>query len=123
MKNSVLYLLPILGLAAAVVVAVSSAGVEARGIGNPLPQPVVYVTEQEMYYDSVITTPLPPRGKFQLLELGAGPHGGPQTEFGPGDPGYLGGRWWVDDNPANGLMDDTDTYFSCPLLGPGRDEP
>jgi hypothetical protein len=50
------------------------------------------------------------------------PPDGLQTEFGPGDPGYVGGRWWVDGN-GNGEMDDEDVYFLCPLLGPGREEP
>ncbi len=83
--------------------------------------PVVYVTGQDLFYDSIITAdPLPPKGPFQLLEM-AGPSG-LQTEFGPGDPGYLGGRWWVDVN-GNGEQDEGDDYFSCPLLGPGRDSP
>jgi hypothetical protein len=99
-----------------------SGTVEARGMGNPLPQPVVYVTSQGMYYDSIVTTNLPPHGRFQQLEPDAGPHGGPQTEFGPGDQEFVGGRWWVDAN-GNGGMDDGDVYFSCPLLGPGRDTP
>jgi hypothetical protein len=43
---------------------------------------------------------------------------GLQTEFGPGDPGYVGGRWWVDAN-GNNQMDEGDTFFLCPLLGPG----
>jgi len=44
------------------------------------------------------------------------------TEFGPGDPGYLGGRWWEDTN-GNGIQDATDHYFLCPLLPPGRTTP
>ena len=44
------------------------------------------------------------------------------TEFGPGSPGYLGGRWWEDLN-HNGIMDETDHYFLCPLLPPGRPTP
>ena len=43
------------------------------------------------------------------------------TEFGPGDTGYVGGRWWIDANGDN-EMDADDVYFLCPLLGPGRDE-
>jgi len=27
------------------------------------------------------------------------------------------------DSNGNGQMDDDDHYFSCPLLGPGREEP
>ena len=44
------------------------------------------------------------------------------TEFGPGDHGYVGGRWWLDVN-GNNQMDSEDLYFSCPLLGPGRESP
>jgi len=56
----------------------------------------------------------------RALEM-AGPTG-LQTEFGPGDRGYVGGRWWLDLN-ENGEMDGKDAFFSCPLLGPGRDTP
>ena len=77
---------------------------------------VVYVTSQGLYYDTFVTNdPLPMQGPFQLLENG-------QTEFGPGDPGYLGGRWWEDLN-GNNIMDAEDHYFLCPLLGPGRTSP
>ena len=31
------------------------------------------------------------------------------TQFGPGDVGYVGGRWVTADG----------TRFSCPLIGPG----
>ena len=77
---------------------------------------VVYVTSQGLYYDTfVVKDPLPMHGKFQLLADG-------QTEFGPGQPGYLGGRWWVDEN-ANGVQDSGDHFFLCPLLPPGRPTP
>ena len=46
--------------------------------------PVIYVTSQDLYFDSIILTDLPIRGPFQLLEM-EGPMNGPQTEFGPGD--------------------------------------
>lgn len=83
-----------------------------RGTG-----PVVYVTSQELYYDSiVIVDSLPMRGRFQ--QLIPGPNG-LETEFGPGDHGHVGGRWWVDAN-EDGVMDAGDAYFLCPLLGPGR---
>lgn len=101
--------------------AASLALVTAAQAGNPLPQPVVYVTSQDLYYDSLVPTDLPPEGPFQQLDPN-GPHGGPQTEFGPGDPGYLGGRWWVDVN-NDGEMDEGDAYFLCPLRGPGRETP
>ena len=76
----------------------------------------IYVTGQGLVYDSiVISNELPPHGPFQKLEPG-GPTG-LQTEFGPGDQGYVGGRWWLDKN-GNNQMDEGE-LFSCPLLGPG----
>ena len=93
---------------------------QARGAGNPNPQPVVFVTGQGLYYDSIVTAdPLPRRGRFQKLEMTSG---GLQTEYGPGDPGYIGGRWWVDINGDN-IQDDGDHFFMCPLQGPGREAP
>jgi hypothetical protein len=89
--------------------------------GRPTSPIVVYVTSQGLYYDSIPGPTLPMNGPFQLLEPEAGPHGGPQTEFGPGDPGYVGGRWWVDNGNTTGEMDSEDTFFLCPLLGPGRE--
>ena len=86
--------------------------VEARGEGNPNPQPVVFVTGQGLYYDSVVTAdPLPPFGPFQELYPC---DEGLCTEFGPGDQGYVGGRWVMNPGPSA-------VYFSCPLLGPGRE--
>lgn len=77
---------------------------------------VVYVTSQGLYYDTfVVKDPLPMEGRFQLLVNG-------QTEFGPGQPGYLGGRWWEDLN-GNGMQDAEDHFFLCPLLPPGRPTP
>ncbi len=88
-----------------------------RGTG-----PVVYVTSTGLFYDSIVLADLPQKGRFQLLQPGVGPSG-LQTEFGPGDHGYVGGRWWVDAND-NQVMDpagpEGDAYFLCPLLGPGR---
>jgi hypothetical protein len=83
---------------------------------------VVYVTSQGLYYDSIVGPALSQHGPFQLLIPGGGPDGALATEFGPGDPGYVGGRWWVDGN-GNGEMDEGDAFFSCPLLGPGRESP
>jgi hypothetical protein len=93
---------------------VATAEAGGRGTG-----PVIYVTGQDLFYDSIVLTDLPPRGPFQKLEA-AGPSG-LQTEFGPGDQDFVGGRWWLDAND-NGKMDDGDAYFMCPLLGPGRSE-
>jgi hypothetical protein len=71
----------------------------------------IYVTSQGLYYDTFATAdPLPPHGPFQLLV-------NDETEFGPGQPGYRGGRWKVPD--GNGGYH----YFLCPLLPPGREEP
>ena len=94
-------------------------GPPPRDDGNRV-RVVVYVIEQNLYYDSIVGPDLPPNGPFQLLEMGPN---GLQTQFGPGDPGYVGGRWWEDLN-GNGEMDaDDDHFFSCPLLGPGRATP
>ena len=109
MKRRLVVLLVVLLVAAmAVIPAAANRGNGALG--------AVYVTSQGLYYDTFVTVdPLPFHGKFQKLENGT-------TEFGPGDPGYLGGRWWEDFN-GNGEMDADDHYFLCPLLGPGRAEP
>jgi hypothetical protein len=92
-----------------------SAAVSPSRFGDRAPG-VVYVTSQGLYYDTfVVKDPLPMEGRFQLITNG-------QTEFGPGQPGYLGGRWWQDLN-SNGVQDADDHYFLCPLLPPGRPTP
>jgi hypothetical protein len=84
--------------------------------GRPASGGVIYVTSQGLYFDTFVARdPLPMEGRFQLLENNT-------TEFGPGDPGYLGGRWWEDLN-GNGLQDADDHFFLCPLLPPGRPTP
>lgn len=106
-KLSVLFVILIIALFAAIPV--------SAGRGNE-PPGVVYVTSQGLYYDTfVVVDPLPFKGRFQQIKDGT-------TEFGPGDPGYLGGRWWEDTN-ENGIMDADDHYFLCPLLPPGRETP
>ena len=88
--------------------------------GRPASGGVIYVTGQDLYYDTFVAVdPLPFKGRFQQIEVGPN---GPQTEFGPGDRGYLGGRWWMDTN-GNGYQDEGDHFFLCPLLGPGRSQP
>ncbi len=110
----------IISAALIIAVAMMSSGVSAhdrtkgRGTG-----PVVYVESQGLFYDSIVLATLPALGNFQLLRPGEGPAGELATDFGPGDVGYLGGRWWVDAN-SNGIMDEGDAFFLCPLLGPGR---
>jgi hypothetical protein len=77
----------------------------------------VYVTSQGLYYDTFVTvSTLPQQGPFQLLTANH------TTEFGPGEPGYLGGRWWVDVN-GDGIQDAGDMFLLCPLLGPGSPTP
>jgi hypothetical protein len=105
-------LLWVAALTAVLALAWTTMDVEARG---NRPGPVIYVVTQQLYYDSIVTAdPLPPHGKFQVLRPGGGPLGGDlNTDFGPGDRGYRGGRWVLGG----------DHYFSCPLLGPGREIP
>ncbi len=106
-KLSVLFLVLVIALLTVIPV--------SAGRGNE-PPGVVYVTSQGLYYDTfVVKDPLPFQGRFQKIENGT-------TEFGPGDPGYLGGRWWEDLDGDN-VMDPDDHYFLCPLLGPGRTSP
>ncbi len=101
-------------LAVAVVAALAFMPADAQaGRGDG---PIIYVRSQGLYYDSIVTAdPLPPYGPFQLLEMGPN---GLETDFGPGDPGYRGGRW-MEDFDGDGEFH----YFSCPLLGPGRENP
>ena len=79
----------------------------------------VYVRSQGLTFDSIVGPALPMKGPFQKLEM---VNDRLETDFGPGDPGYLGGRWWVDAN-ENGEMDEGDAFFSCPLLGHGSATP
>lgn len=110
-----------------VVVAISLVAAVPAFAGGPPPvdddgnrlRPVVYVTSQNLYYDSIVGPSLPMKGRFQKLEMVDGQL---QTEFGPGDHDFVGGRWWLDAN-GNGDMDEEDAFFSCPLLGPGRETP
>ncbi len=122
MRKSFL-VLAIVGL----LVGVLAAPVSARGEGNPNTIPVdVYVTSQMLAYDTIglASIPFVPGTPYQELEMGVGPTG-LQTEFGPGDQEYVGGRWWVDNKSAApatiGVMGPEDSFFMCPLLGPGRE--
>lgn len=114
-KFRVLSVLMALTITAVILVTANNATANGRGDG-----PVILVTSQGLYYDSIVLADLPFNGPFQQLIMG-GPSG-LMTLYGPGDLGYLGGRWWLDVND-NGEMDDDDNYFICPLLGPGREEP
>src|SRR5215208_2496897 len=74
-----------------------SLAVSAQG-GRAVTTGTVYVSSQGLYYDTFVAQdPLPMEGHFQVLSDGV-------TEFGPGDRGYLGGRWWEDLND-NGIQD------------------
>jgi hypothetical protein len=90
-----------------------------RADNGPHARTVVYVESQGLYYDSIVLGDLPQQGPFQQL---IPTEDGLVTEFGPGDPGHLGGRWWIDVN-HNGVQDEGDAFFLCPLLGPGRATP
>jgi hypothetical protein len=109
MKRRFLLLLVIVVLVLIAVIPVSA----NRGDGK---LGVVYVSSQGLYYDTFVSAQsLPMHGRFQKLENGV-------TEFGPGDQGYVGGRWWIDNNNDD-IMDKDDTFLLCPLLGPGRIAP
>jgi hypothetical protein len=106
-KLSILFVVVMIALVAAVPVS-ANRGDGALG--------AIYVTSQGLYYDTFVSAEtLPMKGRFQKLVNGT-------TEFGPGDPGYLGGRWWVDVN-GNDVQDEGDNFLLCMLLGPGRTEP
>ena len=74
---------------------------------------VIFVVGQGLFFDAcVVRETLPMHGEFQLLTSG-------RTNFGPGDPQFLNGRWWEDLN-GNGIQDRADHFFFCPLILPGR---
>jgi hypothetical protein len=103
-------------VAAAALLTSASEALAGRGDG-----PIIYVVSQGLYYDSIVTAdPLPMKGPFQMLNPNHPK--GLATMLGPGDPGYLGGRSWVDVT-GDGEMNEGDHFFMCPLLGPGREEP
>lgn len=95
-------------------------GAAATTPPKPLPRVVVYVESQGLCYDSVVTAQnLPPQGPFQVLEPDPDNNCGAstlRTAFGPGDRGYVGGRW-VMSTPGGTV------YFSCPLIGGGTPPP
>jgi len=103
---------------AAMLVAALAIPALARGKGNPNPQPVVYVTSQNLAFDSIVVADLPFLEGARYQELVSGGPTGLQTQFGPGDVGYVGGRWFMDTDGVSGLSSG-DTFFLCPLLGPG----
>jgi len=112
-----------IALAGTILLMTSSVYAEGNKKGRAHGTPTIYVTSQGLYYDTIILDGLKYNGNenFQLLEFGSSTGADAETEFGPTDTGYYGGRWWVDNND-NEYMDEEDTYFLCPLLGPGRTE-
>ena len=109
MKRAILMFLLVVAIALVIVLPASA----NRGDGA---LGVVYVSSQGLYYDTFVSAQtLPMHGRFQKLENGV-------TEFGPGDQGYVGGRWWIDVNDDD-IMNEGDIFLLCPLLGPGRASP
>lgn len=112
----------------ALVVAISLVFAVPAFAGGPPPRlpngerarPVIFVESQGLYYDSIVGPSLPMKGPFQELIV----HGDESlsTMYGPGDHGFVGGRWWVDLTDDN-IQNEGDAFFSCPLLGPGRETP
>ena len=96
--------------------AIASSGKSADSNGRPGSSVKVTVLSSGLTYESIVAADLPMRGRFQQL---IPTDDGLFTQYGPGDHGYVGGRWWVDAN-GNGTMDEGDAFFLCPLLGPGR---
>lgn len=80
---------------------------------TPPPRVVVYVESQGLCYESIVTAQnLPPHGPFRTLAPDLDETCGEDsliTEFGPGDQGYVGGRWILPDGRR----------FMCPLIGGG----
>ena len=94
--------------------ALASEGNSGESNGRPGSDLQVTVLSSGLAYDSIITADLPTPGPFQeLIPTDAGL----TTAYGPGDVGYLGGRWWLDGN-GNREIDSGETFL-CPLLGPG----
>ena len=114
MRRSIL-LLAIVGMLVAALAIPAFARTTGRGTG-----PIVNVTSQGLTYDSIVVAdPLPFNGTDNWQQLiPTGVMGVLDTQYGPGDQGYFGGRWFVDMDGDN-LPSDGDHFFLCPLLGPG----
>ncbi len=120
MVRKALILFTALGLSVALAAPALAGGPPPRDEDGNRVRVSVYVESQHLWFDSIVGPSLPAKGRFQELKMVDGV--GLVTEFGPGDPGYVGGRWWVDVN-GNGEMDEGDHFFSCPLLGHGSATP
>lgn len=74
---------------------------------------VIFVISQGLFFDTrLVTDRVTMHGEFQLLIAG-------RTAFGPGQPGFLNGRFFEDLN-RNGIQDLADHFFVCSLITPGR---
>ena len=110
-----------IALAAAAMVGASFAGISGASAngnaGGGKPGTAEVCTASGECYTTIVLgfTSLPQQGDFQQLIPGAD---GLYTDAGPGDPGYRGGRWWVDAN-GDGIQNEGDAFFMCPLLGGG----
>jgi len=123
MKKSFICSAMIFAILALALSSIASAAKPERTTGRGT-GPTVFVTSQGLYFDSIVVVdPLPQKGRFQQL---VPTENGLTTEFGPGDVGHLGGRWWIDvngDEIQNQIEGEEDKFFLCPLLGPGRENP
>jgi len=123
MKKSFICSAMIFAILALALSSIASAAKPERTTGRGT-GPTVFVTSQGLYFDSIVVVdPLPQKGRFQQL---VPTENGLTTEFGPGDVGHLGGRWWIDvngDEIQNQIEGEEDMFFLCPLLGPGRENP
>lgn len=96
--------------------AFASNGKSGDAGGRPGSDVQATVLSTGLTYDSIVKADLLMKGRFQQL---IHTEDGFVTQYGPGDHGHIGGRWWVDAND-NGELDEGDAFFLCPLLGPGR---
>lgn len=102
-------------LASTTAVALLLAIFASSAAAQPPMRGAVYVESQGLCFETFVSAEtLPDNGPFQLIEpsdiCGAGSF---KTMFGPGDPGYVGGRWVRPDG----------THFLCPLVGGGYPPP
>jgi hypothetical protein len=116
-----------LGLLVVMVLALAAPALAKRGGNsgdNGIAFGTVYVESQGLYYDTLTAANLPQHGPFQKIDPPTAERPFGVTSWGPGNPEFHGGRWWVDVN-GNDAMDPegVDHYFLCPLLGPGRATP
>ena len=113
MKKRMIGITGVLGVGAVAMAAAFSGPQVSEQQSMSPDRTVVFVRSQQLYYDSVVLGELPPFGPFQILEK---INGQLETDYGPGDSLYYGGRWELD-------MGGQTIFFLCPLQGPGRPNP